>query len=95
MGNRQSGSNRTSQDGSNSEQSSGRESDSARPTGYYGMLKNSYQTLVNAIIRPPRCQYDISQLGPRTFHFAGKNFRRTDLTLHNPRNLVSLSSCRA
>lgn len=89
MGNRQSGSNRTSQDGSNSEQSSGREeTESPRPTGYYAMLKNSYQTLVNAIIRPPRCQYDLSQLGPKTFHFAGKNFRRTDLTLHNPRNLV-------
>jgi hypothetical protein len=51
------------------------------------MIKNSYEQLVNAIIRPPRCQYTIEQLGPISFEFCGKRFRRIDFELVNPRNL--------
>jgi hypothetical protein len=56
-------------------------------SSYYTMLKNSYQTLVNAIIRPTRLNYEITNLGPEKFHFAGKNFQRIDLTLTNNRNM--------
>lgn len=59
---------------------------------YYSMLKASYQQLVNAIIRPPRCSYELESLGPRCFHFAGKNFQRMDFTLTNPRNLSFVCS---
>ena len=55
--------------------------------GYIAMIKDSYQALVNAIIRPPRSQYETNQLGPTKFHFCGKNFQRTDFTLTNIRNL--------
>ena len=54
---------------------------------YYTLIKQSYQALVNAIIRPPRCGYEISQLGPRTFNFCGKIFERLDFCLENPRKL--------
>lgn len=39
----------------------------AQSQSYYTMIKNSYQSLVNAIIRPPRCEYEIAQLGPIQF----------------------------
>jgi len=51
------------------------------------MIKQSYQALVNAIIRPPRCNYEMSQLGPNTFNFCGKLFERKDFQLQNPRGL--------
>ena len=54
---------------------------------YYTLIKQSYQALVNDIIRPPRCGYEISQLGPRTFNFCGKIFERLDFCLENPRKL--------
>lgn len=55
---------------------------------YYTLIKNSYQALVNAIIRPPRSTYDLSQLGPTKFQFCGRNIQRTDFNLMNPRNLT-------
>jgi hypothetical protein len=54
---------------------------------YYSLIKNSYQALVNAIIRPPRSTYDPEQLGPTHFNFCGKRIQRTDFTLVNERNL--------
>mmetsp|Transcript_32337 Transcript_32337/g.32960 ORF Transcript_32337/g.32960 Transcript_32337/m.32960 type:complete len:547 (-) Transcript_32337:425-2065(-) len=54
---------------------------------YYQMFKVGYQELVNAIIRPPRCEYDISQLGPNMFNFCTKPFTRRDFTLRNSRDL--------
>eukprot|EP01035_Chromulina_nebulosa_P065584 gene65584-89715_t len=54
---------------------------------YYTLIKQSYQALVNAIIRPPRCDYDVSQLGPCSFNFCGKMFERVDFSLVNPRSL--------
>lgn len=54
---------------------------------YYQMAKAGYQQLVHAIIRPPRCEYDESILGPKEFTFCGKNFRRTDFTIKNARKL--------
>jgi hypothetical protein len=54
---------------------------------YYSMLKEGYQSLVNAIIRPPRSQYDVAQLGPIQFPFCDKVFHRRDFELVNDRNL--------
>ncbi|CAM9743204.1 unnamed protein product [Chrysoparadoxa australica] len=53
--------------------------------GYWQMAKQGYQELVHAIIRPPRAQYSISDLGPTSFAFMGKKFKRTDFQLLNPR----------
>ena len=43
---------------------------------YWQMAKAGYQQLVNAIIRPPRCQYHMSNLGPVRFEISGKAFMR-------------------
>ncbi|KAJ1432258.1 Alpha/Beta hydrolase protein [Ochromonadaceae sp. CCMP2298] len=51
------------------------------------MIKSSYNALVNAIIRPPRCEYDISKLGPPAFAFCGRRFVRRDFVLTNARGL--------
>ena len=54
---------------------------------YINMAKSGYQELVNAIIRPPRCQYREEHLGPPAFSFLGKRFTRTDFTLRTQRGL--------
>jgi pimeloyl-ACP methyl ester carboxylesterase len=54
---------------------------------YWEMAKQGYQDLVNAIIRPPRCQYSIINLGPPEFFFCGKQFRRCDFEITNYRGL--------
>jgi len=54
---------------------------------YVQMAKSGYQELVNAIIRPPRCQYREDHLGPPAFSFLGKRFTRTDFTLCTQRGL--------
>ena len=59
---------------------------------YYQMIKHGYNELVNAIIRPPRCNYEMSQLGPQHFDFGGKQFERVDFELLNQRGLRVLCS---
>jgi hypothetical protein len=54
---------------------------------YVQMAKSGYQELVNAIIRPPRCQYREEHLGPPAFSFLGKRFTRTDFTLCTQRGM--------
>ena len=66
--------------------------ENSNKASYYTMMKQAYQSLVNAIIRPPRCDYETSQLGPSIFQFCGKTFRRTDFELTNPRNLKFVCS---
>ena len=56
--------------------------------GYYQMIKSGYNDLVHAIIRPPRCRYEVNHLGPKIFDFAGKQFQRIDYELLNPRGLT-------
>ena len=51
------------------------------------MIRQGYNELVNAIIRPPRFEYDIKQLGPFLFEFCGKEFKRTDFEIVNNRNM--------
>lgn len=57
------------------------------PPSYYQMAKQGYQELVNAIIRPPRCEYSEQHLGPSQFEFCNKSFRRNDFIVTNYRNL--------
>ena len=63
-----------------------------QPPSYYQMIKQGYNDLVHAIIRPPRCRYEIHHLGPRIFDFAGKQFQRIDYELLNPRGLKIVCS---
>lgn len=59
---------------------------------YWQMIKQGYQELVNAIIRPPRCNYDIQQLGPKSFDYCGKVFERRDFELRNQRGMKVVCS---
>lgn len=54
---------------------------------YWQMAKVGYQELVNAIIRPPRAEYDTGHLGPAEFRFGNAQFRRTDFELVNERGM--------
>lgn len=94
MGNRSSSSQRNGEGGGQSSSSAGGQQQqppgngiNAGSTSYYTLIKNSYQQLVNAIIRPPRCEYNIDQLGPLEFDFCDKRFQRVDFQLTNPRGL--------
>ena len=59
---------------------------------YWSMMKQGYQELINAIIRPPRCEYSVGNLGPVNFQFCEKTFRRVDFELRNPRGLKIVCS---
>lgn len=61
------------------------DSQSQKKMSYVQMVKMGYQELVNAIIRPPRCDYRMEALGPPAFLFCGKRFTRTDFTLRTKR----------
>ena len=60
--------------------------------GYFEQAKAGYQELCNAIIRPPRAEYDEAHLGPREFTFAQHQFRRRDLELRNERGMKIVCS---
>jgi pimeloyl-ACP methyl ester carboxylesterase len=47
-----------------------------------------YGELISGIIRPPRAEYDIRELGPLEFGLGGKQFARSDLVLTNTRGLT-------
>jgi len=64
---------------------------SKRPS-YFQMAKDAYDSLVRAIIRPPRCNYEIRHLGPLQFGFCGKVYQRIDFELRNPRGLKIVCS---
>lgn len=85
MGN--SSSSKTSGNGTLSSSEGGDEANNPDKMSYFEMAKQGYQELVNAIIRPPRCEYETRQLGPNVFDFCGKTFYRQDFHLQNPRQL--------
>ncbi|CAM9397027.1 unnamed protein product [Discosporangium mesarthrocarpum] len=66
----------------------GRDSEHGQEMSYWQMAKVGYQELVNAIIRPPRAEYDMAALGPVEFDFMGKPFQRVDFELRNERGLL-------
>jgi len=51
----------------------------------FSSINEHYQALCNAIIRPPREVYSLSDLGPKKGHVAGIGFQRNDMDLQNPR----------
>ena len=55
---------------------------------YWSIMRQGYEELVNAIIRPPRADYDPARLGPTEFEFCGRSYRREDLVLRNARGLA-------
>jgi len=42
-----------------------------------------YSSLWKAVIRPPRCEYTVSDLGPEVFDYNHVLYRRTDIVLPN------------
>lgn len=52
------------------------------------MFREGYDELVKAIIRPPRAEYGIEELGPAQFDLAGVTFERDDFELQNSRALT-------
>jgi len=61
-------------------------------TGYWGLMREGYDELVKAIIRPPRAQYSISDLGLAEFSYGGVNFVRQDVSVPNRRGLALCGS---
>ena len=53
--------------------------------GYWHMIKHGYTELVHCIIRPPRAEYNMVDLGPLTFTYCNRAFQRTDMELPNAR----------
>lgn len=51
--------------------------------GIVSQLSQSYTDLVNAIIRPPRAQYEIDDLGPKRFRLGQRQFQRTEVQVKN------------
>lgn len=64
----------------------------SRKPSYYQMAKSAYDSLVRAIIRPPRCGYELRHLGPLQFDFCGKVYKRTDFELRNQRGMKIVCS---
>ena len=61
-------------------------------TSYISVIRDNYQQLINAIIRPPRCEYTAAQLGPREFPFCGRQIQRSDFKLTNARGMSIVCS---
>lgn len=75
------------------EDASGERPDSARGprtgiSAYWQMFREGYDELVKAIIRPPRAEYGIEELGPALFDLADVTFVRDDFELQNSRALT-------
>lgn len=51
------------------------------------LLRHGYSDLVNAVIRPPRAQYGLRDLGPVNFTLGGRCFERHDLRVPGARGL--------
>lgn len=63
-----------------------KEAEEAAPS-FFQMIKMGYGEIVNAIVRPPRADYDLSALGPKEFSWRGRRFVRHDLQLTNDRGM--------
>ena len=50
--------------------------------------KMGYSTLWKAVIRPPRCQYELKDMGPSQFVLGDKTIIRTDLEIKNHKGLT-------
>ncbi|CAH0513279.1 unnamed protein product [Peronospora belbahrii] len=52
---------------------------------YWYLIKHGYTELVHLIIRPPRTNYNLEDLGPTKFSFVGQDFIREDFVVVNDR----------
>jgi len=50
-------------------------------------LKVGYSDLVDAIIRPPRAEYSMDELGPMNFQLRGRHYERSDFQIRNAHGL--------
>lgn len=64
-----------------------REEADGQRRGLWRTIRSGYSDLVGAIIRPPRAEYTVEDLGPATFRLAGRSFERIDLQVVNPRGM--------
>lgn len=60
---------------------------SIEPRAVYA-AKVAYGRLLRAFIRPPRADYDVAGLGPRSFVFSGRAFCRLDKQVRNARGRI-------
>jgi hypothetical protein len=59
--------------------------------GFFSMVSQGYGELVNAIIRPPRAEYEVADLGPREFTIGQLPVLRSDIELVGPRGKLQCS----
>ncbi|TYZ66051.1 hypothetical protein PybrP1_011350 [[Pythium] brassicae (nom. inval.)] len=59
--------------------------DAAGQLSYWYLVKHGYNELVHLIIRPPRAQYALEDLGPARFAFGSAQFERRDFEVVNER----------
>lgn len=52
---------------------------------YWYLVKHGYNELVHLIIRPPRAQYELADLGPERFAFGRAQYERLDFDVVNER----------
>ena len=57
-----------------------------RKTSRCGQLRLAYEKLVKSVIRPPRAQYEVSDLGSSATRRGGVMMERTDFSVRNNRN---------
>lgn len=57
------------------------------------LVKSGYDELVAAIIRPPRAEYNMDDLGPQRFIFAGRIYHRVDFEVPSARAEPLLLRC--
>mmetsp|Transcript_9515 Transcript_9515/g.29348 ORF Transcript_9515/g.29348 Transcript_9515/m.29348 type:complete len:580 (-) Transcript_9515:86-1825(-) len=51
-------------------------------------MNEGYDMMVDVIIRPPRAEYSVSELGPKSFKFGSRRFQRTDIQITNKRGHI-------
>lgn len=59
--------------------------EAANQLSYWYLIKHGYNELVNLIIRPPRAQYELEDLGPASFAFGSQQYQRRDFSVVNDR----------
>jgi hypothetical protein len=51
------------------------------------LFGDNYDDLWKAVIRPLRDEYKLSDLGPEKFNIKGNNFKITDFSINNTRDI--------
>eukprot|EP01059_Diplonema_ambulator_P031624 TRINITY_DN5865_c0_g1_i9.p1 TRINITY_DN5865_c0_g1~~TRINITY_DN5865_c0_g1_i9.p1 ORF type:complete len:398 (+),score=57.70 TRINITY_DN5865_c0_g1_i9:501-1694(+) len=50
-------------------------------------LQQAWEDMCGLIVRPQRCEYDVTSLGPQLFRIDDGVYERTDVTVFNPRGM--------